>query len=390
MFKLNELNLKNINGISCLDLKFNDAVNLICGPNGIGKTTILDSIAQSFCTQSALNIKKKAGSELGQIFVKFKDNGNEGSSTYNVKSFSPSEKDVSHGLYLRAGEIILIHSHRYFNHQPLNSIEKDPVVQENQLYSRLANGIQSTEIKKWFVNRFLFSKHENSLSPTQINNLELAIKCFSELDPNINFSRVDAGSFDIYMNSPSGEIPFEYLSSGYKSTLVILIGLITEIEYRYNNPKLNAKDFSSIFLIDEIDVHLHPEWQAKLIISLKTIFPNAQIIATTHSPHVLQVCESNEIIALEFDQNQNIKRREIQQTNFGFQGWNVEEILSDIMGMTITRSPLYVETIKDFEDSLEEEDSDRIMANGNKLISMLHPQSELKKLISIQMAPYKV
>ena len=74
------------------------------------------------------------------------------------------------------------------------------------------------------------------------------------------------------------------LSDGYKSCIFILLGIIKEIEYRF--PDINAIDFNGLIMIDEIDVHLHPQWQAKLVSVLKETFPNAQIIATTHSPSV--------------------------------------------------------------------------------------------------------
>lgn len=57
-------------------------------------------------------------------------------------------------------------------------------------------------------------------------------------------------------------------------------------------------DFDGIIMIDEIDIHLHPQWQAKIVNVLKETFPNAQIIATTHSPSVLQTAKAEEIIPL--------------------------------------------------------------------------------------------
>ena len=43
---------------------------------------------------------------------------------------------------------------------------------------------------------------------------------------------------------------------------------------------------SAIVLIDEIDLHLHPQWQLSIITKLTTTFPNCQFIFTTHSPIV--------------------------------------------------------------------------------------------------------
>ena len=46
--KINNLHITNVGNISDLDLNFNPRMNVICGTNGIGKTTILNSIAACF------------------------------------------------------------------------------------------------------------------------------------------------------------------------------------------------------------------------------------------------------------------------------------------------------------------------------------------------------
>jgi predicted ATP-binding protein involved in virulence len=52
---------------------------------------------------------------------------------------------------------------------------------------------------------------------------------------------------------------------------------------------------SGIVLIDEIDLHLHPSWQQKIIQRLEDTFPNLQFIVTTHSPQVCHTVDSDNI-----------------------------------------------------------------------------------------------
>lgn len=54
-----------------------------------------------------------------------------------------------------------------------------------------------------------------------------------------------------------------------------------------------------MLLLDEIDVHLHPEWQRKVLPAIQKLFPNAQIIATTHSPFVVASADDAHVIRLE-------------------------------------------------------------------------------------------
>jgi predicted ATP-dependent endonuclease of OLD family len=51
-----------------------------------------------------------------------------------------------------------------------------------------------------------------------------------------------------------------------------------------------------LLLLDEIDIHLHPAWQRKVIPVVQRVFPNAQIIASTHSPFVVTSAEDAHIV----------------------------------------------------------------------------------------------
>lgn len=46
--KVTELTLKEIAGIKSANIRFDDQMNIICGPNGIGKTTIINSLSHLF------------------------------------------------------------------------------------------------------------------------------------------------------------------------------------------------------------------------------------------------------------------------------------------------------------------------------------------------------
>jgi hypothetical protein len=67
------------------------------------------------------------------------------------------------------------------------------------------------------------------------------------------------------------------------------------------NSELEPQDFEGLVLIDEIDLYLHPTWQARLIPALRKTFPKLQFIATTHSPVVLATLAPEEIIRVQAD-----------------------------------------------------------------------------------------
>lgn len=76
------------------------------------------------------------------------------------------------------------------------------------------------------------------------------------------------------------------LSQGEKS-LMALVGDIARRLAMMNPGLENPLDGDGIVLIDEVDMHLHPQWQRNIIQRLTTTFPNCQFVLTTHSPLVI-------------------------------------------------------------------------------------------------------
>ena len=56
-----------------------------------------------------------------------------------------------------------------------------------------------------------------------------------------------------------------------------------------------ASEAEAVVLIDEIELHLHPAWQRRIVHNLTAAFPRCQFIATTHSPQVIGEVEHNRI-----------------------------------------------------------------------------------------------
>nr|WP_319396655.1 AAA family ATPase [uncultured Desulfobacter sp.] len=99
-----------------------------------------------------------------------------------------------------------------------------------------------------------------------------------------------------------GVLPVSTLSDGIRN----MIGLVADIAYRSVrlNPHLGndaVQETPGIVLIDEVDMHLHPEWQQVVLRDLKhpRAFPQIQFIVTTHSPQVLSTVRKEHIRILE-------------------------------------------------------------------------------------------
>lgn len=101
-------------------------------------------------------------------------------------------------------------------------------------------------------------------------------------------------NIDIKVQKKGVSLSIFQLSQGERS----LIGLVSDIARRLImlNPVLERPlDGSGIVIIDEVDLHLHPDWQQKVINNLRTTFPNIQFILSTHSPQVVTTVDSKDI-----------------------------------------------------------------------------------------------
>lgn len=384
--KIESIEIDGIGGIQSLKLIFNKGMNLICGPNGIGKTTILECIAHTFAAAQSNILKRNVNKEVGTFTAQVECNGQIFTHSVSVNEVTPNNRSDINGLHQYAQHVLSLKVYRTFTYQSLDAVGKDPGKNINNFYQEVKDGLNIYEVKNWFVNRFLYSAHEGALSDIQQENLLLAKQCFSALSEGFSFSRVLAASNEIMVNTPQGEIYYEYLSSGFKSSLSIIFGVIKEIELRFKSPEIRANEFDGIVLIDEIELHLHPEWQAKIVSVLVEVFPRVQFIATTHSPHVIQNAKSQEIMALDYNEDtQNVFQRELPNAEYGFQGWTVEEVLLDVMGMSDIRTTIFEQKMNTFEKAIDSEHYSEAREVFDELNIMLHPNNPIRKMLRFQM-----
>lgn len=115
---------------------------------------------------------------------------------------------------------------------------------------------------------------------------------------NINYNQQYASL--VLEHELYGIMKMSQLSDGIKN----MIGMIADIAYRCvllngHLGKDAARLSTGLVMVDEIDMHLHPQWQQSVISSLEKAFQNIQFIVTTHSPQVLTTVSSASICILE-------------------------------------------------------------------------------------------
>ncbi|MGL4854341.1 MAG: AAA family ATPase, partial [Lentisphaeria bacterium] len=217
----------------------------------------------------------------------------------------------------------------------------------------------------WFKKMAWADGQNEKHSPEFIAVKEAMEKCFSLMteieDVKVQFNPETSEIDIIYMSTDSKKmkISLNQLSDGYKGT----IGLIADIAYRMAilNPQLLENvltETTGIILIDEVDLHLHPAWQKRVILDLTSIFPKVQFVVTTHAPAVINSVKSENLRIL--------SNSKIVTLNNEVYGKDVNSVLNEIMGVTSRPTPIS-KIFSQFYENLNEKKFDLAESDLNKI-----------------------
>ena len=145
----------------------------------------------------------------------------------------------------------------------------------------------------------------------------------------IEFMRVAEDPDGLFpeFRTPDGDLPLDVVSQGTQSIIQFLSHLLFGYAEYYNYPS-DLTDRPGILIIDEIDAHLHPTWQRRIIPALTSHFPKLQIFCSTHSPLMLAGLSEGQVQLLRRGENGEIK---VSTNETDVAGWTSDEILRQFM-----------------------------------------------------------
>jgi energy-coupling factor transporter ATP-binding protein EcfA2 len=222
-----------------------------------------------------------------------------GDRAFNVPAYSPAAR--------RAGEfnIAAYSPSRALRHVAAVDVTKRLAgADENSL--AFESTVQNEFVQSWLLS--LYSKRAISRERRQsgdqytrsLERFENALRLL--YDEGVSFDVELEPSFQPRLKAFGRNLDFSQLPDGVRST----VGWIADFMMRQDlvkwDPHLDGKR-PGVLLLDEVDAHLHPLWQRRLLPAMRKALPDVQILVTSHSPFVISSCPGSRVHVLELDDN---------------------------------------------------------------------------------------
>ena len=290
------IRLENIGPFKDLEIQLDSRWNILIGDNGVGKSSIIRAIAVALCgrdAQSFANRLIRVDQPLGRIILEM-DDGREyitqmkRSSTTPVVESLPTRLDAEGWLALGFPALRTV-TWRPTRGPQLDARRTRPNPEDVLPLVVGAPDPRVDDLKQWLVDidYRINNKDDQNGASYQVLREEF-FKVLGRLAGGlkVEYGKVNMELKQVILITDDGEVPIESVSQGTISLLGwigVLMQRLYEVYCHANRPI----EQSALVLIDEIDAHMHPAWQLRLVPLLRDIFPKVQFIATTHSPLVV-------------------------------------------------------------------------------------------------------
>ena len=325
--KLKNVSLENFRSKASSCLELGSRLTLLIGENGTGKTTFLDAIAIALgeiltYLPEVKGINFKTRGDIHQQdgkpapYTRIKVVASTGVGWDRMQKRDKSKRTA---MQIKAG-LGVKQLHRYLQESILDPWNLDlpfqlPVIvqygvkrawldyspvsrrgfpKDHSRFESLADALNSTSRFRSALNWFYNKENEESRLKQERRDFDATLpelnavrRCITTLFPNLSNPRFTLNPLRFVVSQDGEELEIDQLSDGYKT----MLGLAIDLSWRMAGANPHLEDplaAEAIVMIDEVDLHLHPAWQQRVVSDLLRCFPNTQFILTTHSSVVVE------------------------------------------------------------------------------------------------------
>jgi hypothetical protein len=151
-------------------------------------------------------------------------------------------------------------------------------------------------------------------------------------------------------------LPFDALSDGYRAYVAWISDLLYHLAQASDGP---MDEQGGLVLLDEIDLHLHPEWQQRIVETLRSGLPKLQFIVTSHSPLIAGSLDSKYILVMEVGEDGSATAMSPDRSMYGMDAQQV--LVSPLFGLESTRAAGAQEELKALSQEATAEHPEKVL-----------------------------
>lgn len=410
--KLAHIVLQNYRRFDAFEIDLHPELTIIAARNGQGKTTVLEAIAAAlgpfvgaFDNGKSENIRRTDArygvldgsyeneqnfpviidAALNEPAIQWQRTLKSAKGRTTTKEAAPLADWGKHlQKELRTNADVALPVLRYYSSKRLwvshKNVSSKAILTESRSagYEDCLSSLSSfVQLQEWVKKATQAAQQQREIPGYEKSNLELRLKGIQQAVAtvmaeegwsNFHYSYV----FDeLAMTHPDhGALPISLLSDGVRAMISLAADLALRC-VRLNGylGELAPKESVGVVLIDEVDLHLHPAWQQRVVLALRQAFPKLQFIVTSHSPQVLSTVKSESIRLMFKDVS---GRWHAQVPNQEILGLESAVALNDIMGVNPIPPVNEAQLIADYTAAIEsgEHDNPAGQALRTKLLAI--------------------
>ncbi|MEX2564876.1 MAG: AAA family ATPase [Cyclobacteriaceae bacterium] len=328
--KIKRINYTNFRAKDNLDLVLGERLTLLIGENGSGKTSILDALAIGIGAVLT-HLPHVSGISFKENDIKQAKNRKSPFARVKMETFDgiqwdrTERRDKSKATLSQIPPALGLTQLKFF----LDASVIDPFNREEDFllpvfsyygvsralldvplrrrgfpgnhtrFEALENTLDANSRFKSFFIWFYNKENEEQRKQKerkdfdyQLPELEAVRKAIVAVFPGISDPHIMINPLRFVVRQGDEILDIMQLSDGYKTLLSLVMDL--SIRMALANPKAQEPlAVPAVVLIDEIDLHLHPDWQRRVIGDLLVTFPNTQFILTSHSPYIVEAVNNH-------------------------------------------------------------------------------------------------